>query len=484
MPPVSSGTTPAKPSGTGSPRLVIAAIAASADPDRPVHDHRRLRVHRHDPPGQRPPGAARRVDRPRLGRHMPTVHGGAFGDKLLAARARGAPTRMTVVAMTHDFDPGPVGEPYASLVGDYPGSDVYPPDSFRVEWGPIFHRGRLDGSARLLVIGQDPAQSEAVVRRILVGEAGHRTQGLMAKLGFDRSYLLINTFLYSVYGQTGGEQHKDDPGSSATATVAGAIFAGNQIEAVLALGSARRTTPGRSGSGRRLGQKLLTARTARHSPDPARKRSGGNPAKLKQRSRRCSPTGTRRSRSSTHRSPTRTSPVRWFRTGRFEPGERIEIPEFDVPAGMPEWMRSPAAWAQRVGKTAAEKRATSRSRSRPACSDLGRVRRRPSVWRGRPRLRGTDAERGRRPTAGSAGHPCPAQGFATPRRGRTPGGTAPRTSSEARPTHPARLGYAHMGRVEGKIVIVTGRARVRARPRHARCGCRRVGDRRRRAGPG
>ena len=89
--------------------------------------------------------------------------------------------------MKHLYDPGPVGEPYASLVGNYPGSDVYPPASFRVEWGPIFHRGRLDGSARLLVIGQDPAQSEAVVRRILVGEAGHRTQGLMAKLGFTRS---------------------------------------------------------------------------------------------------------------------------------------------------------------------------------------------------------------------------------------------------------------------------------------------------------
>ena len=139
--------------------------------------------------------------------------------------------------MAHDFDPGPVNEPFASLVRDYPGADVYPADSFRVEWGPIFHRGRLDGSARLLVIGQDPAQSETVVRRILVGEAGHRTQGLMAKLGFDRSYLMVNTFLYSVYGQSGGDQHKDDAG------IVGyrnrwldAIFATNQIEAVLALG--------------------------------------------------------------------------------------------------------------------------------------------------------------------------------------------------------------------------------------------------------
>src|ERR1700733_216973 len=114
--------------------------------------------------------------------------------------------------MTHQYDPGPVGEPYASLVASYPGSDVYPPDSFRVEWGPLFHRGRLDGSARLLVIGRDPGQCGAGLRRILVGEAGHRTQGLMAKLGFTRSYLLVNTFLYSVYGQAGGGRHKDAPG--------------------------------------------------------------------------------------------------------------------------------------------------------------------------------------------------------------------------------------------------------------------------------
>jgi len=140
--------------------------------------------------------------------------------------------------MTHLYDPGPVGEPYVSLVGSYPGAEVYPPASFRVEWGPIFHRGRLDGSARLLVIGQDPAQSEAVVRRILVGEAGHRTQGLMAKLGFARSYLLINTFLYSVYGQTGGEQHKDDQGIvDYRNSWLRSIFGGNAIEVVVALGS-------------------------------------------------------------------------------------------------------------------------------------------------------------------------------------------------------------------------------------------------------
>ena len=91
-----------------------------------------------------------------------------------------------------------------------PGDDVYPPDAFRTEWGPIFHRGRLDGSARVLVLGQDPATHETICRRILVGEAGQRLQGFLAKLGITRSYVLVNAFLYSVYGQGGGTRHVDD----------------------------------------------------------------------------------------------------------------------------------------------------------------------------------------------------------------------------------------------------------------------------------
>ncbi len=58
-----------------------------------------------------------------------------------------------------DFDPGPVEEPFATLARDYPGPDVYPPSDFRVEWGPIFHRGRLDGSAKVVLVGQDPAST-------------------------------------------------------------------------------------------------------------------------------------------------------------------------------------------------------------------------------------------------------------------------------------------------------------------------------------
>ena len=104
--------------------------------------------------------------------------------------------------------------------------------------GPVFHRGRLDGSARVLVIGQDPAQHETVVRRILVGEAGHRVQGFLAKLGIDRSYLMVNTYVYSVFGQGRGERHRTN---TRIATYRNrwlkAIFASSPVEAVVALGS-------------------------------------------------------------------------------------------------------------------------------------------------------------------------------------------------------------------------------------------------------
>ncbi len=112
--------------------------------------------------------------------------------------------------MQREFDRGYDRQPYRSLVADYPDESAYPIDSFRVEWGPVFHRGRLDGTARVLVLGQDPAAHEAIARRILVGEAGQRVQGLLTRLGIDRSYVFINTYLYSVFGQRRGERHIDD----------------------------------------------------------------------------------------------------------------------------------------------------------------------------------------------------------------------------------------------------------------------------------
>src|SRR5881394_408377 len=138
--------------------------------------------------------------------------------------------------MPTPFDPGYAEEPFSTLVATYPGTIAYPAAGFRLEWGPIFHRGRLDGTARVLVIGQDPAASESIARRILVGEAGHRLQGFLAKLGIDRSYVLVNTFLYSVYGQQSGEHHHGDAGIIAYRNRwLDALVEHNPVEAVVAL---------------------------------------------------------------------------------------------------------------------------------------------------------------------------------------------------------------------------------------------------------
>jgi hypothetical protein len=261
--------------------------------------------------------------------------------------------------LAHLFDPGPVAEPYASLVRDHPGAELYPSSGFRVEWGPIFHRGRLDGSARVLLIGQDPAASEAITRRILVGEAGHRIQGFLAKLGVERSYVMVNTYLYSVYGQHAGEQHRDDPGIVAYRNRwLDALVASNQLEAVVALGhladDAWHKWKQHAGAG-------ASAPAYAHITHPTQPESSshGDPqqhaaaiaamlsnwnAALQQLHAKVA-------------HPDAARPLELYGAA-FGPHDRAEIPEADLPAGLPAWMRSPHAWAHRTGASAAEKRRT------------------------------------------------------------------------------------------------------------------------------
>ena len=78
------------------------------------------------------------------------------------------------------FDRGYYKQPFVKLVSEYPAADDYPTADFRVEWGPIFHRGRLDGSARILIIGQDPAPPETVARRAPRRPAGRPPAGYPA----------------------------------------------------------------------------------------------------------------------------------------------------------------------------------------------------------------------------------------------------------------------------------------------------------------
>ena len=140
--------------------------------------------------------------------------------------------------ITDPFDTGPTGT-FRTLCQRYPDDTVYNGAAgFRSLWGPIFYRGRADGTARLLVIGQDPAQTEAVTRRILSGQAGRRVQGFVEKLGFSKSYLMINAFVYGIYNQSMALPHLNDPEVQAYRHKwLEAAFAPGKIEAVVTFGT-------------------------------------------------------------------------------------------------------------------------------------------------------------------------------------------------------------------------------------------------------
>jgi uracil-DNA glycosylase len=103
------------------------------------------------------------------------------------------PERSAII----EFDPGPpnaIAQHLAALPSVAAHRDLY-----WYDWGPIFYRGRLDGSARLLGIASDPGPTERIACRTLVGDAGQRVQGFLSKLGLTRSYVLVNAHAYAVH---------------------------------------------------------------------------------------------------------------------------------------------------------------------------------------------------------------------------------------------------------------------------------------------
>jgi uracil-DNA glycosylase len=250
------------------------------------------------------------------------------------------------------FDTGYEKQPFRGLCESYPDETVYKPQDFRTEWGPIFHRGRLDGSPRVLVIGPDPAEHEAIARRILVGVAGHRVQGFLAKLGIDRSYVMLNTFLYSVYG-SGGSRRKNDPDIIAYRNAwLDALLVGQRVEAVVALGGLAddawtkwRTTA--AGAALRVAYARITHPTA---PSRAANKALAITQMLANWN-----TGLQALRPAIAH-PDANRPLVPYETA-FQPAEFVEIPVADLPPRLPIWMREAKEWADRSGGTPALKRA-------------------------------------------------------------------------------------------------------------------------------
>lgn len=99
--------------------------------------------------------------------------------------------------MKIDFDKGP-SPTMATLFSKHP--DYSPvKDFFWYDWGPIFYRGRLDKTAKVLCVASDPGPTERIGGRALIGNAGQRVQGFLAKMGITRSYVCLNGFVYALH---------------------------------------------------------------------------------------------------------------------------------------------------------------------------------------------------------------------------------------------------------------------------------------------
>jgi hypothetical protein len=248
--------------------------------------------------------------------------------------------------MPHEFDPGYGAEPFRSLVADFPGSNVYPSDSFRTEWGPVFHRGRLDGSARLLIIGQDPAQHEEIAHRILVGEAGRRIQSFLKKLGIEKSYTFLNAFLYSAYGQGGAEKHKKDAAIIAYRNKwIKAVLDTQKIEAVVALGDLAEDAWQRwKATGGAGPAEVKIWHPTR--PDSSTRGKGQAAFKAAIKEMLANWNAGLKAIKPSILHPDTNIPLSLYGDD-FAPNDRGPLPERDFPPGAPQWMIDDDGWAAR-----------------------------------------------------------------------------------------------------------------------------------------
>jgi hypothetical protein len=106
------------------------------------------------------------------------------------------------LATTFKFDKGPTAS-WAQRFFQAPRAFyvTHPSARFRTEFGPVYYRGRLNGTAKVLMVGQDPSTDELLAQRNLVGSSGQKAQRLLNKLGITKSYVMLNTFLFGIKGQ-------------------------------------------------------------------------------------------------------------------------------------------------------------------------------------------------------------------------------------------------------------------------------------------
>jgi len=138
--------------------------------------------------------------------------------------------------MKVEFDKGP-SVAMAKLLLQYP--DYSPvKEYFWFNWGPIFYRGRLDKSAKILCVASDPGPTERIAGRALIGNAGQRVQGFLSKLGITKSYVCLNGFVYSLHPShlSDGIKLLSDPAHILWRNKVFDAATGAQLQAIIAFG--------------------------------------------------------------------------------------------------------------------------------------------------------------------------------------------------------------------------------------------------------
>jgi hypothetical protein len=184
-------------------------------------------------------------------------------------------------------------------------------------------------------------------------------QGFLARVGIDRSYVCINAFLYSVYGQGGGNRNIGD------AQIAGyrnrwieAILESSAIEAVVGFGGlAKLAWEAWLGSAAAQGrtQPPFVAVTHPTWPESSGKTAAQRAAATLTMLRNWSTA--QRLLAGHLQTPDRPGPVLPYGEV-FAKSDLPDIPAIDLPAGTPVWMQNTNAWASRQGATAKDKRRT------------------------------------------------------------------------------------------------------------------------------
>ncbi len=169
------------------------------------------------------------------------VDQGTSSSKTTKVRLVRTPNPPRTAAELEEFDAGPPAEVQALFDQIPKAYEKYFPYMWW-RFGPVFYRGRLDKSARLMIIGSDPGPTECLpyVRRGFIGDSGQRVQGLLTKIGLTKSYVTMNSFAYALFPSASnegkGEEVNNDPEIVAWRNKVYSAAVGPNLQAIVIFG--------------------------------------------------------------------------------------------------------------------------------------------------------------------------------------------------------------------------------------------------------